>query len=228
MIERLRRLLWPKKIRYPRLCRPKYVGRHPGRVFLILGAGPSLLRYRQAIRQFVEAREPILLSANAAGMEFGPQYVSFINRRRLCERAHLVGHRTALIGPHIPAWIVRRVGLTRWERMPWRDHLGPFGIHQGVIQSDCGMSAGLLLAVAAVMGASEVWTAGVDGYAVGSPTSAFSLRRPAHDLDRALECQDRMRAVLPEITQEYERRGIQGPWSLTPTRFAALVRGPSA
>ena len=110
-----------------------------------------------------------------------------------------------------------------WERLPWIDTKGPFGIHEGIVQCDCGMSAALLLAVALVMGARETWAAGVDGYTAGAPVSAFALVRPEHDLTRALETQERMQAVLPEIVAEYRRRGVGGPWSVTPTRFAELV-----
>lgn len=223
MIGWIKRLLWSKKIRCPRLRPPAYIGRHVGRCFLVLGAGPSLVEYRHTVSRFVSERAPVVLSANAAGMEFSPHYVSFINRRRLCERAHLVRTGTYLIGPHIPTWIVRRFYVGPWERLPWADEDAPFSIRDGIVQCDCGMSAGLLLVVALVMGASEVWTAGVDGYAVGQPISAFSLQRPAHDFQRALETQERMKAVLPEIAAEYRRRGVGGPWSLTPTQFAELT-----
>lgn len=222
MIERIKGLLWSKKIRHPRLVPPRYLNRHRGRCFLILGAGPSLIDYGNTIRRFIYSGAPIILSANAAGVEFAPDYVSFINRRRLCERAHLVTGGTYLIGPHIPEWIIRRYCTGAWERLPWVDAKEPFSIRGGIVQCDCGMSAGLLLASALVMGASEVWTAGVDGYADGAPVSALLLQRPDHDLARALETQERMRAVLPEIIAEYRRQGVGGPWSLTPTRFAAL------
>ena len=223
MIERIRRLFWPKKIRHPRLRSPAYSGRHAGRPFLVLGAGPTIVEHWLDIHRLVQTWRPIILSANAAGLEFSPHYVSFINRRRFCERASLVTQGTYLIGPHIPEWIIRRYCVGAWERLPWVDTKGPFGIHEGIVQCDCGMSAALLLAVALVMGARETWTAGVDGYAAGTPVSAFVLARPAHDLARALETQKRMQAVLPEIVAEYRRRGVGGPWSVTPPRFAELV-----
>ena len=222
MIERIRRFLWSKKIRHPRLVPPRYINRHAGQPFLVLGAGPTLRDHGQRICGLIAERHPVLLSANAAGLEFSPHYVSFINRRRFCERASVVTHGTSLIGPHIPKWIIRRYCVGAWERLPWVNTTEPFGIQDGIVQCDCGMSAALLLAVALVMGASEVWTAGVDGYAVGEAANAFLLQRPEHDFNRALETQGRMKIVLPEIVVEYRRRGVGGPWSLTPTRFVEL------
>lgn len=222
MIERLRRLLWPKKIRHPRLVAPDYMHRHCGRCILVVGAGPSLLESGKVIWRFLSERSPIILSANAAGVEFSPHYTSFINRRRLCERAQRVQSGTYLIGPHIPEWIIRQHCFGSWECLPWRNAQESFAIQDGIIQCDCGMSAGLLLAVALVMGASEVWTAGVDGYALGEAISAMPLARPDHDLARAIETQERMKTVLPEIIVEYRRWGVGGPWSLTPTRFTEL------
>lgn len=229
MISLLKRLLWPKKIRNPRLRRPTYLARHAGRAFLVLGSGPSIINSSAGIRQFCRSRRPIILAANYPPAYLPVDYVGFCNRLRFCAygtRARRVANMGLLIDPHIPEHVVGRVlgGWSSWERMPYRSEQAPFNIEDGIVGCDCGQTGTLLLAVAFVMGASEVWAAGFDGY--DNPSQHHWYSEPDFPLDRLRQLESRVKVVLPQMRDWFKLFGVGGPWLLTPsTAYPEFYRG---
>ena len=228
MISRIRRLLWPKKIRHPRLCRPSYIGRHTGRPFLVLGSGPSIQTHRQAVEKFIHERSPVVMAANYPPNDLPVHYVGFCNRLRFCkygERAKKIAGCVILVDPHIPAWVVRtHIGTDRWAWMPYRSGPLRFDITDGIVGCDCGQTGTLLLAVAFIMGASEVWAAGFDGY--DDPSQHHWYPEPDFPLDRLRQLEARVKVVLPQMRDYFTARGVGGPWLLTPsTAYPEFYRG---
>ena len=228
MIERLRRLLWPKKIRHPRLCSPNYIGRHTGRAFLVLGGGPSIRNFSDTISQFVGDRNPVVLSANIPhplwGVSMGhTQYVGFTNRRRLGQaRTFPSLHDTScLIGPHIPS---RHIWMRNWERMPFvADDAAPFDIVDGIIQCSCHECGWLLTAVAYVMGASEIWMAGVDGYRRDAANHFYE--QADYKIELSLRRQARIQSeLLPQMRRCFETADVRGPLFLVPTVYGTVEK----
>jgi len=224
MIERLRRLLWPKKIRHPRLCSPNYIGWHTGRPFLVLGGGPSIRDSSEAISRFVSDRNPVVLSANIPhplwGVSMGhTQYVGFTNRRRLGQARIFpsLEHTPCLIGPHIPT---RHIWMPSWERMPFvNDADAPFDIVDGIIQCSCHECGWLLTAVAYVMGASEIWMAGYDGYRRGASNHFYD--QPDFQIENSLRRQSTIQStLLPQMREMFAAMRVDGPHFLTPSVYA--------
>ena len=229
MIERLRRLLWPKKIRHPRLCRPEYVGRHKGETFLVLGSGPSIASHRRTISRFMEQNRPIVLAANFPPVDLPVHYVGFCNRLRFCSygsRAIALARIGLLIDPHIPDRVATRVlgGGLRWEAMPYKSERRPFDVSSGIVQCDCGQTGALLLAVAYIMGASEVWAAGFDGY--DDPSQHHWYPEPDFPVARLRQLEARVKVVLPQMREYFKAHGVGGPWLLTPSKaYPEFYRG---
>ncbi len=218
MIERISQFLWPKKIRYPWLRVPAYIERHPGRVFLVLGSGPTIRTHTEAISRFVAHHSPVILSANIPHPLWaeGVQYVAFTNRKRLGQAATFpsLTDMPCLIGPHIrsgQAW------MPRWERLPYLNAEQPFAIVDGIIQCDCGDCGTTLIAVAFIMGASEIYVAGMDGYRADS--AAHYYVQPDWKPAVALDHQRRVRKVLPQMRQVFAAAGVSGPTWLTPSVY---------
>ena len=223
MIERLRRLLRPKKIHMPRLQRPRYVGRHRGRLALILCSGPTLLSHQDHIHTFIRERDAFpVFAANRAfiGVPRGlAHYVGFTNRRRLCQYgAEASKQGWLLVGTSIPDWIVRRVCTDDYDRLPYvADDAAPFSVQDGVTQSGCGGVGPLLIATAAIMGAKEIWIAGMDGYPKGISEHAYA--EPDRNEAGVLRHQEHTKQALIGIRVWLKEIGVSGPHFLTPSVY---------
>ena len=222
MREWISRLLRRKKIRFPRLTRPTYTDRHPGRTALIVGTGPSLTGSCQAIHAFIGERDALVLAANRAfvGVPKGvPCYGGFTNRRRLCQYGPEAAERgRLLIGTSIPRWIIRRLGTDEWERLPYvADDEAPFSVQDGIIRSGCGGVGPLLIATAAIMGCKEIWVAGMDGYPKGVSEHAYA----ESDRNEAgvLRHQEQTRQSLMGMRAWFKELGVSGPHFLTPSVY---------
>ena len=219
MIERLRRLVRPKKILHPRLHRPEFIHRHRG-PFLVLGSAPSIISHAEQISRFIRNHRPIVLSANVPHTVswLTTQYVGFTNRKRLgqARRFSSLMNTWCLIGPHIPA---QAVWMPHWERMPFvADDDAPFSIKHGIIQCSCLDCGWLLVAVAFVMGATEIWMAGFDGYVRGQPSSFYD--QPDVKIENSLRRQERIRStLLPQMRAVFAQAGVAGPHFLTPSIY---------
>jgi len=222
VISLLKRLLSPKKIRHPRLCRPAYVGRHLGSTFLILGSGPTIRAHTGAITDFVDFRRPVILSANIPHPLWldSVQYVGFTNRKRLSQAKMFSSMAGAccLIGPHIRA---RDVWVANWERMPYRAEEREFSITDGIIQCDCGDCGTTLIAVAFIMGASGIFVAGMDGYKPDGEAHCYD--QPDWSLAGALAHQRRVQEVLPQMRRLFAASGVTGPTWITPSIYTEGV-----
>ena len=226
MIERLIRLFRPKKILRPHLHPPDYIGRHAGLPFLVLGSGPSIQTHRGIIDAFVQDRNPVVLTANVPHPVWGPamnrtQYVGFTNRRRLGQARIFpsLQDTPCLIGPHIRS---RHIWMRSWERMPFVDDSdAPFDIVDGVVQCSCHECGWLLVAVAWIMGSSEIWMAGVDGYSREKANHFYE--QEDYSINRSLARQARIQSeLLPQMRRCFESAQVRGPFFLTPTLYGPV------
>ncbi|MBI4342275.1 MAG: hypothetical protein HY599_02785 [Candidatus Omnitrophica bacterium] len=186
----------PKKIEHPKLSRPVYLGRHPGRDFLVLGSGPSLGQYHRELDQLIRERDLIVMGANHITPFMHPHYHAFVNRHRFHDFAKTIDPAKSriLLGPHLPQAIIRFRYRGPYEVLMFRnDPDAEFDIRDGVIQCDCRSVSVLSIGVAIVMGARRIFVAGIDGFrriiAEGAPT---------HHTDTPLE-------FPPEQREAFER-----------------------
>ncbi len=210
----------PKKILHPRLVRPGYVGRHKGRVGLVIATGPSILTHRGVIEGVRETHAPIVIGAQGPFVGWGCDYIVFNNRRRFCTygtEASAHANHGLLVAPYIPPRLVRRVCPGPWESMPFvNDNAAPFAIRDGVILSGCGQTGAIAIAVAHVMGLAPIFVAGLDGYTDADHWHAFggTEGKSRENFEKCVALSAIVRRVLGEM------RAAGVPFSIvTPTAY---------
>jgi 4-hydroxy 2-oxovalerate aldolase len=236
MIRRLLRRT-PSKKAAPKLERPVYAERHAGRTLLVLGNGPSLARHREALLDLAARRNAIVLGANNITPFTHPDYHAFTNRKRFVEYAGTVDpeHSRVLVGAYLPTELVERHVAGDVERIMYvNDHDARFDVVDGVIQASCRTVSVLLIGVAAVMGASEILVAGLDGFPEGERGRAYHadtrVLKPDEQVQRQIQAYttrflgeiqawlgEQGRApfaiVTPTVYERHHRTGLLGAGS---------------
>jgi len=148
------------------VLKPKYINRHEGKDFLILGNGPNLKKYKESIDIFIEKYDPIVLGANFLTGLFIPDYHAFHSKRRFVDYIDTVDNKSRLlIGQNIPDEMISKYTKRKYETLCHKNVLDEkFDIIDGVIQTNCQTISILLLGVAIVMGANKLFAVGLDGY----------------------------------------------------------------
>jgi hypothetical protein len=209
------------------LARPAYAGRHVGRRFLVLGTGPSLATHGDAIRELIKVRSLITLGANHITPFIYPDYHAFTGRRRFKQYVHTAdpARSTVLLSPYLPPELVRAHYRRPYEELMYiNDHDAPFGISDGIVQASCRSAGNLLIAVALVMGASEVLVAGMDGYQ--NAEFYFTPTQVKHPGDKAYweRKETAIRRAQREIAAYMEAIGLEPFKIVTPTAYSQYYR----
>lgn len=227
----------PKMALNPDLYRPDYSDRHKGRVFLVLGNGPSLSTFKEELFDFMNKRDPIVLGANHITEFIHPHYHAFTNRKRFIKYAHMIDttKSRALIGPYIPEWIIRERYKGPFEHLMYvNDPEADFDIQDGIIQADCRSVSVQLIGVAIIMGAERIYVAGLDGYqsliSKGSDLH-FTRTSTRHSADSQeinvhyyIERQNETARSLRQISDYMEEHRMEPFKIITPTDYAAHYR----
>jgi 4-hydroxy 2-oxovalerate aldolase len=214
----------------PRVGAPAYLNRHQGKPFLVLASGPNLGNYRKQIQQFIERYHPIVMGANYLGNLFIPDYHAFINLRRFIKYCDSVHPDSALLlSEHFPREMVAEHTSREYEEILFTDRVGgDFAIQDGVISKNCGTVSVLLIAVAAAMGAIEIFVAGMDGYQIvdNSDVQHFYGEEDETDSKNFLQTKERWNLQsLLEIEAFLSRKGIAGPTIITPSSYEKFYVG---
>ncbi|BAE85095.1 aldolase catalytic domain-containing protein [Desulfitobacterium hafniense] len=139
-----------------------YTNRYKGRDFLILGNGPTLIECKETIDSFIQKHNPVVLGANNLSNLYIPDYHAFNNQRRFEQYGNSVHSSSKLLlGPSINAKNIK------YEYEPiicYNSPLTPLKIIEDIISSNCRSISVLLGAIALVMGARNIYFAGMDGY----------------------------------------------------------------
>lgn len=209
---------------------PAYMDRHPGRPFLILANGPNLKAYMPQIQKFIERHKPVVLGANYLGGMFAPDYHAFVNLRRFIKHVSSVDPSSKLIlSQHFPEDIVKEHTEGEHESILFVDRVkGPFDIINGVISNNCGTVSVLLVAVALVMGASEVFVAGMDGYRLLSDDGGplFYNEEDETESESFIRTRERWNEQALQDLESYMKvHGVMGPTIITPTTYEKYFVG---
>ena len=201
---------------------PSYQDRHKGRPFLVLANGPNLKSYRPQIRQFISRHKPVVMGANYLGDLFMPDYHAFINLRRFIRHVSSVDDSSGLLlSQHFPGDVVGEHCERPFEDLLFVDRVkGPFSIENGVISNNCGTVSVLLIAVALVMGASEVFVAGMDGYRLTSEEGGplFYDEEDETHSESFIRTRERWNErALADLESFMTGQGVMGPTIITPT-----------
>lgn len=145
---------------------PGYLNRYEGRKFLILANGPSLKRERDDVEAFIKKYDPIVLGANYLEGLFKPHYHAFTNKKRYVKYVKAVDRDSKiLLSCYFGNEFIREYTQRNFEELCFQNgDRNDFEIKKGIISNDCSSVSMLLLAVAIVMGASDLFVAGMDGY----------------------------------------------------------------
>jgi 4-hydroxy 2-oxovalerate aldolase len=144
----------------------KYRDRHSDRNFLILANGPSLVMYREKIQKFIDIYNPIIVGSNYLGGLFIPDYHSFNNSKRFMDFVESVHPDSRLLlSSSFPEQFIVENTDRDYEFIQHTDGPAhPFRIEDGAIMSNCTAVSVLSIAAAIVMGAKNIFIAGMDGY----------------------------------------------------------------
>jgi 4-hydroxy 2-oxovalerate aldolase len=152
------------------LEKPAYFNRHEGRDFLILGTGPSLIEYGDRIKAFAKKKKLIVIGCNYITEFMTPDYHLFVNRYRFIQFASTINpeHSIPLLNINFSDELIHKKYTGAYELIMAKNMQTPEEntIDQEGVIYYCGTSATLMVQVAYVMGARNLYIAGVDGYNV--------------------------------------------------------------
>ncbi|MDQ7834264.1 MAG: aldolase catalytic domain-containing protein [Humidesulfovibrio sp.] len=209
---------------------PEYAGRHSGRPFLILANGPSLRSSHNQIKAFIKKYNPIVMGANFLGGMFTPHYHAFTSKKRFITYVDSVAPESRLLlSPYFGEEFIRQHTEREWEPISYltapRETLT---IEDGVISNDCYSVSMLLIAVAAVMGAGEVFVAGMDGYLHSDADGSFYFYEEKDDTASPEFNLTRQRwgtHTLALLDALLVGMGLSGVNIITPTDYERYYRG---
>lgn len=173
--ELIRSWLGRSKKRWPIIIRrASFINRHVGATFLILTTGPTLRTHRPQIEAFLRQHpECVTIACNFIGDLCIPRYHLIINRKRFCmfgPQVHPAS--TILVGDRIGRWVIRAmIGDRGFEVVPYAGEYahtrGSLRISpKGRIFLDGGTLVTTAIAVALIMGATNIYCAGMDGFSL--------------------------------------------------------------
>jgi len=144
-----------------------YKNDHKGKKILIVANGPSLVKYKKEIQEFIEAEDVVTIGVNYLQDTIIPDYHLFINRKRFQKYASHVNAKSKLLLPSFfGKEFVTKSGITKCdyfnlETVDSNNTHVMEGTTQLCIYPNVSVSA-ILLAYS--MGASEIYAVGIDGY----------------------------------------------------------------
>jgi 4-hydroxy 2-oxovalerate aldolase len=207
---------------------PEYINRHKGRDFLILGAGPSLKTNIEKIKKFAQDNNLIVMGANYLHELIEPDYHAFNNISRFLKYGKFVDERSKLlIGNYISVSIIKSITDKEYEGLRYLNSPEPFDIKEGIIQSNCGTISILLIGIAIVMGANNIYVAGLDGYKKTKETKTHFYDE-THDTPAKLESMsihDTCEKHLEEIREYQLKKGMKPFKIITETGYGQFFDG---
>jgi len=162
-----------------RLTTPSYIDRHKGRDFLVLASGASLKEQRDQVQRFIEQKNPIIMAGNFIDNMFVPDYHGFTNRKRFIAYIKSINSKSnVLLSPYFATYIIKENYRGKYEEIVFDDQFtlekGRFEIKEGIIYSSGASVGTILLGVAIVMGAENIYVAGMDGYSKSSSSHFYN------------------------------------------------------
>lgn len=208
----------------------KYLGRHVGRDFLVLANGPSLKKYQDAIEQFINKYDPVVLGANFLDALFVPHYHAFNNKRRFIDYVGAVSPNSGLLlSRYFDEAFIREYTIRDFDVLYYEDNLvRDFAIRDGVISANCRTISVLLSAAALVMGAQRVFIAGMDGYIDHSRDGAYHFYKEKDEAENFEDVKEKHNwnlNYLKQINDYMVNNGGEGLHILTPTNYKEFYKG---
>lgn len=167
-----------------RLVKPAYYQRHPDSNILIVATGPSLKEYGALLAKYVKTHKGSLVTIGVNFLDdlLIPDYHMFTNRKKFCTFVRAVPDESRmLLTPTIAKKVIKEHMPDRAyeeimfkEEVPSKDqneiNQGSLLVDsQGIFYTKGSTVATTALGVAIVMGAKNVYFAGLDGFSMYEP-----------------------------------------------------------
>ena len=209
-----------KKLYNVKLMAPSYLDRHKGRDFLVLASGNSLKKEEVLVHKFIRKYQPIVITANNMVWFTIPDYHSFFNRSRFCMFANTIRRKSKVIlSPYLSKRLIKKHYRGDYEHAMFQNiDNRTFEIDDGIISSNCRSSALLNVGISSIMGARNIYVAGLDGF-----IDVYKSYKE-YVVDEPRTCTyEQMRDIQGEyieIMQEFLKKNNKSPFKIiTTTHF---------
>jgi 4-hydroxy 2-oxovalerate aldolase len=207
---------------------PAYTNRYQNRDFLILATGPSLHQSQNTISKFIEEYDPIVMGGNFLGDGYIPHYHAFVNRNRFQNYAYSINPKSkVLLSPYFPDWIVKKQYQGEYEEIQFYNKYpsvnGSIQLSNGIIYAEGGTIATILISVALVMGAKNIFIAGMDGYSQTKQTHHYQEKDDKEQEDLIIQ-ENSMKKQLNCIQNYMESHHLGQLSIITPTVYKAFFK----
>jgi len=204
-----------------------YKNRHKNRDFLILANGPTLKKYSDKIKKFIDKYNPVVMGPNFLDELFIPDYHAFSNKRRFLQYVDTVDEKSELlIGNSIDKSVIQEEINRDYETMQYiNSSSNDFNIVNGIITSNCRTVSTLLIAIAIVMGAKRIFVAGMDGYLNYDSSYHFYKEEEADNNEIIMNKHNKMYDYLKQINLYLKKNNKHEFHIITPTDFEKFYKG---
>lgn len=158
------------------------VNREKDKNIVIIGAGGTLSDYRGKILSFIKKNKALVIGVNRMTSIISPTYHLWTNKQRWGRYGDCVSSESNLLfGPSITKKLIRKHYRGDYEKVDYVDKKGiPFGYKDGQIRGYFRTAGVLAVAISHIMGAKNIFIAGMDGYTLHSKKSLKRSKGSQH------------------------------------------------
>jgi hypothetical protein len=191
---------------------PSYVGRHAGCDALVLVTGPTASSLQGDVLDFIARRRPLVFGCNNLPEGYEVDYHVYVNRQRFMDHGHKLGAECRLLlSPYfLDSQIQKVLGSRAYELLMYRNIYpgseGSLDIRDGAVYAQGATVGPLACGAALVMGAKNLFIAGMDGYSISAETHHYA-EPDNKQRDELLEQERRTHGLLKDIAGFCEAAG---------------------
>ena len=197
-----------------------------GKSFLIVGAGGTLKEYEAPIKEFMRERNPVTIGINYMTEFCIPNYHLWTNRQRYRDfGGHIHKKSKMMFGCNLPGKLIKKHFKGDYIVVDYgSSNDNSIRYKEGKIYGDFRTAGCLAIVIAYLLGASEIFVVGMDGYTLHSREELDNQSASHHVYGKGYtddstweKCIEKDRLVYENLN-EIEAFGA-GFRILTPTKF---------
>jgi len=211
--------------RFTKITPPCYINRHRDEDFLILVTGPNVKKYSRKISEFIQEKKPLIIGCNNIPDIYTAYYHMFVNRSRFSNYAPGAkpASRLLLSAYFTPQHVRHIIKDTLYEKVMFKNiypaQKGRLRISNGIIYAE-GATVGILaIAAALVMGAKNVFIAGMDGYSLDKERSHYYHEKDRKAFQDLLKLEAGMKGCLADLNAIIKKSKASSLKIITPTAY---------
>lgn len=146
---------------------PAFLRKHVGRKALLIANGPSVLKHRGEIVEFIERMNCVTIGTNNLNNLYEPDYHIFVSRKRFQQYGASIANRSQIL---LPSFFGRAFVASVTDRQPlYFNCTTPCDEGVTPVNEHGQYCMGLNVAISGIlaayeMGATEIYSVGIDGY----------------------------------------------------------------